>query len=121
MCIRDSPCVKLQGGLQFTGQQQSKGNSYRVDVFVQHVDFENSKLSGYLKIHELTEKYPDLTTYFEGEIIGDDIISSQTNGMRMKTLTGDTGISLKDSSSSHKVSPLTLSDMSSWRSLTLSS
>ena len=29
------PCVKLQGGLQFTGQQQSKGNSYRVDVFVQ--------------------------------------------------------------------------------------
>ena len=30
-------------------------------------------------------------------------------------------ISLKDSSSSHKVSPLTLSDMSSWRSLTLSS
>lgn len=29
------PCVKLQGGIQFTGHQQSKGNSYRVDVFVQ--------------------------------------------------------------------------------------
>lgn len=29
------PCVKLQGGLQFTGHQKSKGSSYRVDVFVQ--------------------------------------------------------------------------------------
>uniref|UniRef100_A0A674H1I8 GID complex subunit 4 homolog n=1 Tax=Taeniopygia guttata TaxID=59729 RepID=A0A674H1I8_TAEGU len=35
----------------------------------QHVDMENSYLCGYLKIKGLTEEYPTLTTFFEGEII----------------------------------------------------
>uniref|UniRef100_A0A8C4K7I6 GID complex subunit 4 homolog n=1 Tax=Dromaius novaehollandiae TaxID=8790 RepID=A0A8C4K7I6_DRONO len=34
-----------------------------------HVDMENSYLCGYLKIKGLTEEYPTLTTFFEGEII----------------------------------------------------
>ncbi|EPQ10143.1 Developmentally-regulated GTP-binding protein 2 [Myotis brandtii] len=36
---------------------------------VQHVDTGNSYLCGYLKIKGLTEEYPTLTTFFEGEII----------------------------------------------------
>ncbi|XP_015426107.1 PREDICTED: glucose-induced degradation protein 4 homolog, partial [Myotis davidii] len=34
-----------------------------------HVDTGNSYLCGYLKIKGLTEEYPTLTTFFEGEII----------------------------------------------------
>ncbi|XP_076366362.1 glucose-induced degradation protein 4 homolog isoform X2 [Tachypleus tridentatus] len=34
-----------------------------------HVDEENSYLCGYLKIKGLTEEYPTLTTFFDGEII----------------------------------------------------
>lgn len=35
----------------------------------QHVDEENSYLCGYLKIKGLTEEFPTLTTFFDGEII----------------------------------------------------
>lgn len=35
----------------------------------QYVDMENSYLCGYLKIKGLTEEYPTLTTFFDGEII----------------------------------------------------
>ena len=38
-------------------------------LFFQHVDLENSYLCGYLKIKGLTEEYPTLTTFFDGEII----------------------------------------------------
>ena len=38
-------------------------------IFVQHVDEENSYLCGYLKIKGLTEEFPTLTTFFDGEII----------------------------------------------------
>ena len=37
---------------------------------VQHVDLNASLLTGYLSISGLTEEFPVLTTYFEGEIIG---------------------------------------------------
>ncbi len=39
-----------------------------IDLF-QHVDLENAFLCGYLKIKGLTEEYPTLTTFFDGEII----------------------------------------------------
>lgn len=42
---------------------------YYVMVFFQHVDEENSYLCGYLKIKGLTEEFPTLTTFFDGEII----------------------------------------------------
>ena len=43
---------------------------YLTDFLIfQHVDLENSYLCGYLKIKGLTEEYPTLTTFFDGEII----------------------------------------------------
>jgi hypothetical protein len=36
---------------------------------LQHVDLDNSYLCGYLKIKGLTEEFPTLTTFFDGEII----------------------------------------------------
>ncbi|KAM4697712.1 glucose-induced degradation protein 4 homolog [Rhinophrynus dorsalis] len=59
----------LYSGSKFRGHQKSKGNSYDVEVVLQHVDMENAYLCGYLKIKGLTEEYPTLTTFFEGEII----------------------------------------------------
>lgn len=59
----------LYNGSRFQGQQKSKGNSYDVEVVLQHVDEANSYLCGYLKIKGLTEEYPTLTTFFDGEII----------------------------------------------------
>lgn len=38
-------------------------------LFLQHVDEESSYLCGYLKIRGLTDEYPVLVTFFEGEII----------------------------------------------------
>ena len=44
-------------------------NIQRFFLILQHVDLENSYLCGYLKIKGLTEEYPTLTTFFDGEII----------------------------------------------------
>lgn len=63
------PPTPLHSGSRFTGHQQSKGNKYQVEVIFQHVDYENCNVCGYLKIQGLTEEYPTLTTFFEGEII----------------------------------------------------
>lgn len=59
----------LYNGSKFQGFQKSKGNSYDVEVVLQHVDEENSFLCGYLKITGLTFEFPTLTTFFDGEII----------------------------------------------------
>ncbi|XP_028332552.1 glucose-induced degradation protein 4 homolog [Gouania willdenowi] len=59
----------LYSGSKFRGYQKSKGNSYDVEVVLQHVTMEDSYLCGYLKIKGLTEEYPTLTTFFAGEII----------------------------------------------------
>ena len=40
-------------------------------MFFQHVDMETAYLCGYLKIKGLTEEYPTLTTFFDGEIISE--------------------------------------------------
>lgn len=61
----------LHSGSTFRGQQRSRGNSYQVDVVLQHVDEENDFLCGYFTIYNLTKEYPTLTSYFEGEIIGE--------------------------------------------------
>lgn len=44
-------------------------NQYICTLYFQHVDEENSYLCGYLKIKGLTEEFPTLTTFFDGEII----------------------------------------------------
>ncbi|XP_064617524.1 glucose-induced degradation protein 4 homolog [Liolophura sinensis] len=59
----------LYNGSRFQGSQKSKGNCYEVEVILQYVDMENAYLCGYLKIRGLTEEYPTLTTFFDGEII----------------------------------------------------
>lgn len=59
----------LYSGSRFCGHQKSKGNCYDVEVILQHVDINNSYLCGYLKIKGLTEEFPSLTTFFDGEII----------------------------------------------------
>ncbi|CAG2167265.1 unnamed protein product [Oppiella nova] len=59
----------LYNGSKFGGHQKSKGNCYDVEVVLQNVDEINSYLCGYLKIKGLTEEYPTLTTFFDGEII----------------------------------------------------
>jgi len=64
------PETPLYSGSKFQGHQKSKGNRYDVEVVFQHVDEENAFLCGYLKIKGLTEEYPTLITYFDGEIIG---------------------------------------------------
>lgn len=59
----------LCAGSSFSGYQRSKNESYEVNVKIQHVDYDNSYLCGYLCINHLTKSHPSLTTFFEGEII----------------------------------------------------
>jgi len=60
----------LYAGSQFRGKQRSNSHSYDVMVDIKHVDLSESILYGYLHIQGLTEEYPELTTYFEAEMIG---------------------------------------------------
>ncbi|MCJ1311494.1 hypothetical protein MMC25_005166 [Agyrium rufum] len=61
----------LRPGSKFRGkQEQSPEKSYNVEVNIKYVDMKESFLCGFLHIEGLTNEYPDLTTYFEGEIIG---------------------------------------------------
>ncbi|KRY01945.1 Glucose-induced degradation protein 4 -like protein [Trichinella pseudospiralis] len=61
----------LYNGSRFSGCQKSKGNSYDVEVIIQHCNLEEEYLCGYLMIKGLTDDYPHLTTFFHGEIIGE--------------------------------------------------
>ncbi|KDQ17970.1 hypothetical protein BOTBODRAFT_104624 [Botryobasidium botryosum FD-172 SS1] len=60
----------LYPGAKFDGTQKSGRNSYDVSVTIVDVDFSASTLCGYLTIKNLTEDWPQLTTYFDAEIIG---------------------------------------------------
>lgn len=60
----------IMPGNQFQGLQISHSHRYHVTVKFQDVDINESYLSGYLTIEGLTDEYPSLTTFFEGEIIG---------------------------------------------------
>ncbi|KAL1924773.1 uncharacterized protein VTP21DRAFT_4427 [Calcarisporiella thermophila] len=60
----------LYPGSRFKGEQRSQGSTYDVMVEIQHVDLSDSFLCGYLHISGLTEDHPELTTFFEAEIIG---------------------------------------------------
>jgi glucose-induced degradation protein 4 len=66
----NSTSTFLKPNARFTGIQRSEKQKYEVVVDVKHVDMDDSFMSGYLKIHALTEEHPTLTTYFEGEMIG---------------------------------------------------
>ncbi|KAJ7285973.1 vacuolar import and degradation protein-domain-containing protein [Mycena rebaudengoi] len=60
----------LYPGATFHGTQKSGRNSYDVNVTIVDVDFASSFLCGYLRIRGLTDDWPELTTYFDAEIIG---------------------------------------------------
>ncbi|KAF3939510.1 hypothetical protein ABW19_dt0207881 [Dactylella cylindrospora] len=60
----------LRPGSRFEGTQQSDKQTYTVNVEIKHVDMRESFLCGYLCIQGLTQDNPTLTTYFEGEMIG---------------------------------------------------
>ncbi|KAG0252586.1 hypothetical protein DFQ27_007962 [Actinomortierella ambigua] len=60
----------LYPGSRFKGKQISGNNSYEVMVDIKHVSLDDSSLCGYLHINGLTEEYPELTTFFDAEIIG---------------------------------------------------
>ncbi|PFH54196.1 hypothetical protein AMATHDRAFT_135279 [Amanita thiersii Skay4041] len=60
----------LYPGATFSGTQKSGRSSYDVTVTVVDVDFSSSFLCGYLRIRGLTDDWPELTTYFDAEIIG---------------------------------------------------
>ncbi|KAF8559802.1 hypothetical protein OG21DRAFT_1503024 [Imleria badia] len=60
----------LYPGATFQGTQKSGRNSYEVNVTIVDVDFSSSFLCGYLRIRGLTDDWPELTTYFDAEIIG---------------------------------------------------
>ncbi|KII88359.1 hypothetical protein PLICRDRAFT_110570 [Plicaturopsis crispa FD-325 SS-3] len=60
----------LYPGASFQGTQKSGRNSYDVNVTIVDVDFNTSFLCGYLRIRGLTDDWPELTTYFDAEIIG---------------------------------------------------
>lgn len=76
----------LYPGATFQGTQKSGRNSYEVNVTIvvrpaclthlsctygpKDVDFSSSFLCGYLRIRGLTDDWPELTTYFDAEIIG---------------------------------------------------
>ncbi|KAJ8661909.1 hypothetical protein O0I10_002240 [Lichtheimia ornata] len=60
----------LYAGSRFVGIQECGSTSYEVVVDIQHVDLKESTLSGYLNIKGLTTEFPELTTFFQGEIVG---------------------------------------------------
>jgi hypothetical protein len=60
----------LSPGSIFIGTQQSGRSTYEVRVELKYVDLNSSFLCGYIHIEGLTESYPQLTTYFEAEMVG---------------------------------------------------
>ncbi|PVF99125.1 hypothetical protein CPB86DRAFT_703904, partial [Serendipita vermifera] len=57
-------------GALFEGMQTNKMKDHRVSVRITDVNFAQSTLSGFLTIHDLTPQHPEITTYFDGQIIG---------------------------------------------------
>ncbi|PPQ63069.1 hypothetical protein CVT24_005924 [Panaeolus cyanescens] len=68
--VRSRPHHCLYPGAVYQGTQKSGRNSYDVNVTIVDVNFPASTLCGYLRIRGLTEDWPELTTYFDAEIIG---------------------------------------------------
>ena len=68
--LRPITASYLRAGLEFAGTQQSGRAVYEVNVTLKYVDLVESFLCGFLRIAGLSEDHPTLTTYFEGEIIG---------------------------------------------------
>ncbi|KAL8293063.1 hypothetical protein RQP46_000757 [Phenoliferia psychrophenolica] len=79
----------LHSGARWEGVQKSGRNSYTVRVTIDYVSLDDCVVNGLLEIHGLTSQLPHLTTFFEGEIIGD-------HGPKSGFLTGRFGASEAD-------------------------
>lgn len=60
----------LRPGKILKGMQMSSSHRYSVTVTLQDVNLNDFYLCGYLTIEGLTDEYPSLTTFFDGEVIG---------------------------------------------------
>ncbi|KAJ8496567.1 hypothetical protein ONZ51_g987 [Trametes cubensis] len=60
----------LYPGAIFRGSQKSGRKRYDANMTIVDVDLASSRFSGHLCIHGLTKGWPELTTYFDAEIIG---------------------------------------------------
>ncbi|KAK4703812.1 glucose-induced degradation protein 4, partial [Phenoliferia sp. Uapishka_3] len=79
----------LHSGSTWTGVQRSGRNSYKVKVTLDYVSIKDGVVNGLLEIHGLTPQLESLTTFFEGDIIGD-------SGPNSGFLTGRWGATEKD-------------------------
>ncbi|KAL5483627.1 hypothetical protein ACEPAI_8859 [Sanghuangporus weigelae] len=68
--VRSKGYKCFQPGAIFKGVQRSGRNSYDVEINIIDIDIEASFLCGLLSIHGLTGSHPDVTTYFDAQIIG---------------------------------------------------
>jgi hypothetical protein len=68
MSSRGYDCI--YPGALFEGMQTNKMKDHRVSVRITDVNFAQSTLSGFLTIHDLTPQHPEITTFFDGQIIG---------------------------------------------------
>jgi hypothetical protein len=66
----------LHLGAVYEGIQKSACHKYDVQVVLKSVDLAHDYLCGYLRITGLTEMYPELTTFFEAEVISPRAIPS---------------------------------------------
>ncbi len=71
----------IRSGALFLGTQNAAEDSkqYPVEVSIKHVNVAEGFLCGYLTIRQLTAEYPNLTTFFEGEIVGGPALTFLTN------------------------------------------
>ena len=60
----------LYPGAKFKGEQKSKSHTYHVDVQIDYINWEQSYICGVLNIIGLTDHDHEITTFFNGEIIG---------------------------------------------------
>ena len=65
------PPTLLYSGSKFVGYKVFDGKCYELEVVFKYVNEINSYLCGYLKVIGLSEEYPSITTFFEGEIISE--------------------------------------------------
>jgi hypothetical protein len=69
--VSSSAYDSLYSGALFEGIQTNKTKEHRVSVRIVDINLQQSTLSGFLTIHDLTDQHPEITTFFDGQIIGD--------------------------------------------------
>ncbi|GMM34674.1 glucose-induced degradation complex subunit [Saccharomycopsis crataegensis] len=62
----------LYPGSNFVGSQIFQDKRYDLSIELKYVDLNQSYMNGYLSIRNLTEKHPEITTFFEAELISEN-------------------------------------------------